>query len=542
MRTLLVALLAAVVAQPAAAAVAPTRLGEGEHGWIFVDRQGVTHAVWSVTTGLQSELHYRRRPPGGAFGEDRVLPVAAVGAEFGGNYVVQDPAPSNRLVLVTERCCQTPSTYALTSTDGGVTWSAARPVYEGSPAVNPANGRVSLVASGPQGLWLMQGNPDIRAALLPPGLDGVVPREAATLLSSTAPYDGSVVLDETQQPVFAYGNLHRTFVRRGAGGPELVAGDYPQVVSSVKIAGGPRGVVAVVLGGTPGASFLEARRLAGDALGAPVRLTPPADASPGVPFLAADASGRFHLAWRSSNNTILYRRSENGTAWGATSLLVTGGSPVFDPVVAAAPDGAGFVLWHQGTGRSAMFVAPLAVTAAAPPAPPPPVAGRTVNVAAVGGVVRVRLRGTTRFVDLSRLRQVPTGSELDTLRGRVRLTSAAARGTQTGVFYNGRFVVTQTRTGRRETELRLSGTLRCPRRRTAGGAPPPRRLWGNAKGAFRTRGRFATASVRGTLWLTEDTCAGTLVRVRTGRVEVLDQVRGRRIQLRAGQSYVARPR
>ena len=170
-------------------------------------------------------------------------------------------------------------------------------------------------------------------------------------------------------------------------------------------------------------------------------------------------------------------------------------------------------------------------------------AGRTVNVAVVSGTVRVRLRGTNRFVDLRRLRQIPTGSELDTVRGRVRLTSAAARGTQSGVFFNGRFVVTQVRRGTRLTSLRLSGPLRCPPRAAAGTAPPPRRrLWGNAKGSFRTRGRFATAAVRGTTWLTEDTCAGTLVRVRQGRVEVFDVVRARRIQLRAGQSYLARPR
>jgi hypothetical protein len=543
-RVVVAALLLAVglAADPAAAAT-PTRLGSGDNGWVHVDRQGVTHVVWSVTTGLQSELHYRRRPPGGAFSPDRVLPVPASGAEFGGNYVVQDPAPSNRLVLVTERCCTAPSTYALTSIDGGATWSAARPVYEGSPAVNPTSGRVSLVASGPAGIWLIQGNPDIRAALLPSSLDGVVPRDAAALLASAAPYDGSVVHDEGGRPVFAYGDLHRTFVRRGPDGPELLAGDYPQVVSTIKIAGGPRGVVAVVLGGTPSAAFLEARRLAGTTLGPRVRLTPTADANPAVPFLASDPTGRFHLVWRTSDAAVLYRRSENGTAWTATRTVVAGGSSVFDLVAAAGPDGSGWVLWHQAAGPSPLFVAPLAGTAAAPAQPPPPVAGRTVNVAVVSGTVRVRLRGTNRFVDLRRLRQIPTGSELDTLRGRVRLSSAAARGTQSGVFFDGRFVVTQVRRGTRLTSLRLSGSLRCPRRAAAGGAPPPRRrLWGNAKGAFRTRGRYATAVVRGTTWLTEDTCAGTRVRVRTGRVEVFDIVRGRRIQLRAGQSYVARPR
>ena len=543
MKLLVATALALVLAGSANAAVAPTRLGSGDRGWVFVDRQGVTHVVWSVTTGLQTETRYSRRPPGGAFSPERALPVGASGTEFGGNYIVQDPAPSNRLVLITERCCATPSTYALTSTDGGTTWSEARPVYEGSPAVNPTSGRVSLVASGPSGIWLMQGNPDIRTVLLPTGLDRVVPREESILLSSSAPYDGSVVLDEGGNPVFAYGNLHRTFVRRGPTGPEILAGDYPNLVSTIKIAGGPRGVVAVLVGGEPTAQHLESRKLAGDALGAAVRLSAPGT-TPAVPFVAADQTGRFHLVWRSNDNRVLYRRSEDGASWSPTGTVVQGGGSVFDLVAAAGPNGAGWVLWHQGTGNSALFVAPLDATVVAPPQPPavpPPVAGRSVNVAVVSGVVRVRLRGTNRFVALSRLRQIPTGSELDTVRGRVRLTSAAARGTQTGVFSSGRFVVAQARRGQRLTDLRLSGALRCPRRTTSG-APPRRRLWGNAKGTFRTNGRYAAAAVRGTVWLTEDTCAGTLVRVRTGRVAVRDRVRNRTILLRAGQSYTARPR
>ena len=43
-----------------------------------------------------------------------------------------------------------------------------------------------------------------------------------------------------------------------------------------------------------------------------------------------------------------------------------------------------------------------------------------------------------------------------------------------------------------------------------------RHLWGDGKGDFQTRGRGAAATVRGTIWLTEDRCDGTLVRVRRG--------------------------
>lgn len=68
---------------------------------------------------------------------------------------------------------------------------------------------------------------------------------------------------------------------------------------------------------------------------------------------------------------------------------------------------------------------------------------------------------------------------------------------------------------------------------------PVRRLWGNGKGSFRTRGRHAAATVCGTVWLTEDRCDGTLIRVREGVVSVRDFVLRRTVLVRAGRSYLA---
>jgi sugar lactone lactonase YvrE len=171
---------------------------------------------------------------------------------------------------------------------------------------------------------------------------------------------------------------------------------------------------------------------------------------------------------------------------------------------------------------------------------PPPGPG-VANATAVSGTVTVRVRGTATFVDLAS-QQIPAGSEIDATRGRVRLTSRAGAATQTADFYQGRFVISQAGTGDGTTLLRLSAPLRCSRRASAAGKPSERHLWGNGKGKFRTTGRFASATVRGTTWLTQDTCARTLVRVRTGRVQVLDLVRKRRVIVVAGKSYVARRR
>ena len=69
-----------------------------------------------------------------------------------------------------------------------------------------------------------------------------------------------------------------------------------------------------------------------------------------------------------------------------------------------------------------------------------------------------------------------------------------------------------------------------------------RKLWGDGKGKFRTRGRYSSATVRGTIWLVQDTCEGTLTRVRQGVVSVRDSARGKTVLVRAGRSYLAKPR
>jgi hypothetical protein len=94
-----------------------------------------------------------------------------------------------------------------------------------------------------------------------------------------------------------------------------------------------------------------------------------------------------------------------------------------------------------------------------PPLPPPPlpappddeqlpspVAGKSVNVFVKSGTVRVKLRGSRRFRRLTAGEQIPLGSTIDTLKGRVTLVAAANRqgGTATSDFYGGIFVVRQT--------------------------------------------------------------------------------------------------
>jgi hypothetical protein len=174
-----------------------------------------------------------------------------------------------------------------------------------------------------------------------------------------------------------------------------------------------------------------------------------------------------------------------------------------------------------------------------------PVYNETVVVKVVSGKVGVRLPGAKQEVDLQGEQGVPVGSTVDTLRGVVQLSSAPQPGAaaQTAKFYEGEFKVGQSAG---VTELTLAQPLascRSGRARTAAARKPKKRhLWGDGKGAFRTKGKYSSATVRGTKWLVEDSCSGTLTRVVRGAVTVRDQVRHKTIILNPGKSYRARPR
>jgi hypothetical protein len=129
----------------------------------------------------------------------------------------------------------------------------------------------------------------------------------------------------------------------------------------------------------------------------------------------------------------------------------------------------------------------------------------------------------------------------------------SAGATQSGEFRGALFEVRQAPAGRGMTDLVLRGEsfARCPRPTARLGARaastastskrPLRRLWSRDKGGrFRTHGRNSVATVRGTSWVTTDTCAGTRTTVRQGAVSVRDRRRGKTILVRVGHSYLAR--
>jgi hypothetical protein len=200
----------------------------------------------------------------------------------------------------------------------------------------------------------------------------------------------------------------------------------------------------------------------------------------------------------------------------------------------------------------------------------PPVPGKSVQVRVVSGEVFIKLPAGSSgratgppkgFLPLKGAANVPVGSQLDTEEGRVALTSAAdtaGQKTQTADFYQGIFQVKQAVPKKKPkkpaalvTDIVLKGAsasqcapLKGARSATVDKKQGPKsvlgKLWGNGKGKFRTSGKYSSATVRGTIWLTQDECDGTLTKVSRGTVIVRDFRRKKTVTVKAGHSYLAR--
>jgi hypothetical protein len=167
-----------------------------------------------------------------------------------------------------------------------------------------------------------------------------------------------------------------------------------------------------------------------------------------------------------------------------------------------------------------VLAAPAAADRVLTPVGATPKLGRTVIVKATDGRVTVKPRGHRRFTLTGHATGIPVRSLVDTTHGKVKLTSATPKGgTQSGIFSEGAFVVTQ-RKSDGLTDLTLSGgDFAACNKAAAAGAPITaakrnrrRRLFGRAHGHFRSRGRSSSATVKGTAWEMTDRCDGTITK------------------------------
>jgi hypothetical protein len=184
--------------------------------------------------------------------------------------------------------------------------------------------------------------------------------------------------------------------------------------------------------------------------------------------------------------------------------------------------------------------------------PPPPASGDVNVVPSAGGGQCVALKEGSGCQPLEYGQQIPI-EDIEYINpgaGKVVVHSIVGIGT----FYGGRFNVKEINSpaaSRSSSAAQakpilvmklLGGNFKaCGKgnRSLAAKGKSVRRLWGKGKGRFRTRGRYASGTVRGTNWLTEDFCNGTRIRVVSGVVQVYDLVQKKPVTLKPGQSYFA---
>lgn len=169
-----------------------------------------------------------------------------------------------------------------------------------------------------------------------------------------------------------------------------------------------------------------------------------------------------------------------------------------------------------------------------------PVQGETLVVRSDYGAVRYRVPGAATFQNAAGALSLPAGTIVDTTAGGIVLASQVGDRVQQGRFSGGEFRIRQvTRSGL--TQVVLTEALDCPSSATAARAAARkgkkrRHVWGqDSGGKYETHGRDSVAAVRGTKWLTTDTCAGTVIKVFEGAVAVRPKRgKGKAVLVRAG--------
>ena len=225
--------------------------------------------------------------------------------------------------------------------------------------------------------------------------------------------------------------------------------------------------------------------------------------------------------------TVALYNPQNAVLGGATTRPAAGGAGTLGGALDATDAGAQLVLGVRQESATR------------------PQLGQTVVISHVSGELRYRLPAG-RYVPLAagQSRLVPVGTVVDARRGHVRLVVENGEGQplQQGEFWDGIFGIFQATERRATTELRLGGGDFAPcaqgarKRRARGSAGRVvRTLWGKSGGRFRTKGRFASATVRGTEWETADLCLATRITVREGSVVARDFRRRSSRIVRAGE-------
>jgi hypothetical protein len=260
-------------------------------------------------------------------------------------------------------------------------------------------------------------------------------------------------------------------------------------------------------------------------------LPPSPDADAGTPDTTADD---FSLTYQGGdlNNDQLLNSSEEWTYNGAYTAPAADVTNIVGVDAISVPG-----------GTSVSDLSPCETDVVEQPAP-----GTIAGVKPVSGKVFIKKQGTNKFVELTGTTEIPIGSQVDTTRGTILITAGLGGGkTNSADFYQGLFTILQKKTKNAYMTLRLDGgkfgacgSSASKSLSLSASKKPVRRVWGSGKGKFTTRGKYSAATVRGTKWLTQDQCNGTLTKVLRGVVQVQDFRAHKTVSVPAGHSYLAK--
>jgi hypothetical protein len=549
----LVAALVLCLAPAGAGAATPLTIGTGHKPAVAVDASGTAYIAWFGPESNITSLNFCRLPRGAGACDVRTT-IAAPGTTLSRPFVTVDGSivrvVSYRYGLTGARFDEI---WEFTSTDRGATFDAGHAIGIApfDEAVRGPGDTLTVATNAESTGLAVQNVP----------LDGSTAGDAQAILSTDHPYVGTVGLVNASTPlvVFDDGSSFAQFRRYGGAGSlndpaswtppvDLGYADYP------RLAGGPSGLF--LLAGTQ-SNALVVRKYGGTTFNAGVTIS--AAGEDAQAHLTEDPGGRLHAVFgrgTADGLQLAYATSDDGVTWQSGVLLTQPGAQSIGQLrAAAAADHIGVATWETGVnGTSEIHVVAIGPSAAAP------VPGKSVVVGVVSGKVFVTTSG--KRTQLKGTSSIPVGARVDTTRGRVRLTSAAKGGgqaTQTADFYQGSFVVRQKlpsrnrataalttdivlKTASRSQCAPLRGASAAAARKKKGPKASLGKLWGSGKGKFRTTGKYSAATVRGTVWLTQDRCDGTLTKVTRGSVRVRDFKRHKTVTVKAGRSYLARAR
>jgi hypothetical protein len=582
--TALGALCALCAAGPAQASFtqegSPMQVATDPYGVVAADWNGDGRVDVATVNGTSSNLSVLLRQAAGGFAQEAGSPFAVgSGPGYG---AVADFNGDGRPDVATGNFVAGSVSVLLRGAGGGFAAEAPAPFVASASSVAAADfngdGLVDIAAPG-------LNTATVTTLLRQPGgnfaSEGTTPTGTNPRDVAAADFNGD---GRPDLAITNLGSASVTILLRQAGGgfaqeagSPIPVGASPEGIEAADVNGDRLPDLAVAILGTNTVTVLLRQAGGGFVQEAPI---PVGAGALGVASADFDGDGRPDLAV--TNNTagtvtVLLRQAAGGFAPDASSPLA---APSANGVAAADFNGDGRPdIAASGDGPDTLTVflnttPPPAAAPQGPAAPAPPVPGKSVVVRVVSGQVFVkyppgytpRAVGPAKgFVPLTGAANIPVGSQVDTKNGRVALTSAADTGgvkVQSSDFYQGIFQVKQTVPKKKPkkpaaltTDLVMKGQIarsQCAplkgaraaavdaKKKKKGPKSVLGKLWGNGKGKFRTSGRYSSATVRGTIWLVQDRCDGTLTKVTRGSVRVRDLRRKKTVTVKAGHSYLAR--